>query len=144
MLRLELTGRRGRIKRWCLDVVKEDMKWLGVREEEAEGGVKWKHVIGWGHPWREQPEGKPLQKQSNLTVALNCVCRHPGAGSAPPGGPSQDPWEVLSHNDGWCGDWVAEQERERQVSVCSAVSERLVALLHGEGRQERTWGQCIK
>ncbi|CAF96781.1 unnamed protein product [Tetraodon nigroviridis] len=39
MLRLELPGRRprGRTKRRFMDVVKEDMKVVGAREEDAEG-----------------------------------------------------------------------------------------------------------
>ena len=38
MMRLELPGRRprGRSERRFLDVVKEDMKLVGVREEDAE------------------------------------------------------------------------------------------------------------
>ena len=41
VMRLELPGRRsrGRLKRRFVDVVKEDMKLVGVREEDAEVGV---------------------------------------------------------------------------------------------------------
>ncbi|KAF7651093.1 hypothetical protein LDENG_00116160 [Lucifuga dentata] len=52
MLRLELPGRRprGRPKRRFMDVVKEDMKLVGVREEEAEDRVRWKQMIRCGDP----------------------------------------------------------------------------------------------
>ena len=44
MMRLELAGRRsgGRPKRRFMDVVKEKLKSVGVREEDAEDGVRWK------------------------------------------------------------------------------------------------------
>ena len=47
MLRLELPGRRprGRPKRRFMDVVKEDMKVVAVREEEAEDRVRWRQMI---------------------------------------------------------------------------------------------------
>ncbi|KAF7655665.1 hypothetical protein LDENG_00052730 [Lucifuga dentata] len=52
MLRLELPGRRprGRPKRRFMDVVKEDMKLVGVREEEAEDRVRWRQLIRCGDP----------------------------------------------------------------------------------------------
>ncbi|KAF7651992.1 hypothetical protein LDENG_00102870 [Lucifuga dentata] len=52
MLRLELPGRRprGRPKRRFMDVVKEDMKLVGVREEEAEDRVRWRQMIRCGEP----------------------------------------------------------------------------------------------
>ncbi|KAF7647206.1 hypothetical protein LDENG_00175930 [Lucifuga dentata] len=52
MLRLELPGRRprGRPKRRFMDVVKEDMKLVGVREEEAEDRVRWRQMIRCGDP----------------------------------------------------------------------------------------------
>ncbi|KAF3697499.1 hypothetical protein EXN66_Car013179 [Channa argus] len=50
MLRLELPGRRsrGRAKRRFMDVVREDMKLVGVREEDAEDRVRWRHMIRCG------------------------------------------------------------------------------------------------
>ena len=47
MLRLELPGRRprGRPKRRFMDVVKEDMKVVGVKEKEAEDRVRWRQMI---------------------------------------------------------------------------------------------------
>ena len=44
MRRLELPGRRssGKPKRGIMDVVKEDMKLFGVREEDAENRVRWR------------------------------------------------------------------------------------------------------
>ncbi|KAF3697472.1 hypothetical protein EXN66_Car013152 [Channa argus] len=50
MLRLELPGRRsrGRAKRRFMDVVREDMKLVGVREEDAEDRVRWRQMIRCG------------------------------------------------------------------------------------------------
>lgn len=44
MLSLKLLGRRpkGRPKRRFIDVVKEDMKVVGVTEEHAEAKVRWR------------------------------------------------------------------------------------------------------
>ncbi|KAK2897556.1 hypothetical protein Q8A73_013936 [Channa argus] len=52
MLRLELPGRRsrGRPKRRFMDVVREDMKLVGVSEEDAEDRVRWRHMIRCGNP----------------------------------------------------------------------------------------------
>ncbi|KAK2910488.1 hypothetical protein Q8A73_008203 [Channa argus] len=52
MLRLELPGRRsrGRPKRRFMDVVREDMKLVGVSEEDAEDRVRWRHMIRCGDP----------------------------------------------------------------------------------------------
>uniref|UniRef100_A0A672RBG6 Leucine--tRNA ligase, cytoplasmic n=1 Tax=Sinocyclocheilus grahami TaxID=75366 RepID=A0A672RBG6_SINGR len=53
MLRLELPGRRprGRPKRRFMDVVKEDMKVVGLREEDAEGDrARWRQMIRCGDP----------------------------------------------------------------------------------------------
>lgn len=51
-LRLEVGGRRprGRPKRRYMDGVKEDMRSVGLREEDAEDGVRWRQMIGCGHP----------------------------------------------------------------------------------------------
>ena len=50
MMRLELPGwrPRGRPKRRFMDVVKEDMKIAGEREEDAEDGVRWRGMIHCG------------------------------------------------------------------------------------------------
>ena len=47
MRRLELPGRRsrGRPKRRFMDAVKEDMKIVGVRGEDAEDRVRWRRMI---------------------------------------------------------------------------------------------------
>ncbi|XP_013866635.1 uncharacterized protein LOC106519479 [Austrofundulus limnaeus] len=52
MLRMELPGRRprGRPKRRFMDGVKEDMKVVGVREEDAEDRVTWKQKTHCGNP----------------------------------------------------------------------------------------------
>ena len=52
MLRLELPGKRprGRPKRRFMDVVKEDMKVVGVREEDAKDRVRWRQMIRCGDP----------------------------------------------------------------------------------------------
>ncbi|XP_053714091.1 cyclic nucleotide gated channel subunit alpha 1a isoform X1 [Synchiropus splendidus] len=50
MLRLELPGRRwrGRPQRRLMEVVKEDMRIVGLREEEAEDRVRWRRRIHCG------------------------------------------------------------------------------------------------
>ena len=47
MMRLELPDRRprGRPKRGFMVVVKEDMKLVGTREEDAEDRVRWRWMI---------------------------------------------------------------------------------------------------
>ena len=52
MTRLELPARRprGRPKRRLMDVVKEDIKSVGVRGEDAEDRVRWKQMIPCGIP----------------------------------------------------------------------------------------------
>lgn len=59
MLRSELAGRRprGRATRSLMDVVKEDKKLVGVREDSVEDRVTGRQMIGCSHPWREQPKG---------------------------------------------------------------------------------------
>lgn len=54
-------------------------------------------------------------------------------------GPScQNSREMLPEHDGQSGNCNARQTDDCQVSVCSAVSQRLVALLHRTGREEST------
>ena len=50
MMWLELSDRRarGRPKRRFMDVVKEDMKFDGVRKEDAENRVRWRQMIHCG------------------------------------------------------------------------------------------------
>lgn len=52
MLSFELPGRRprGRPRRRFMDVVKEDMKVVGAREEDAEDRVRWRQLIRCGDP----------------------------------------------------------------------------------------------
>ena len=52
MLSFELPGRRprGRPKRRFMDVVKEDMKVVGVREEDAKDRARWRQLIRCGDP----------------------------------------------------------------------------------------------
>ena len=59
-MRLELPGwgSGGRPKRRFMDVVKEDMKLVGVREKDAECRVRCCRMIFCGDPWREKQEGK--------------------------------------------------------------------------------------
>ena len=51
-MRLELPDRRSRrrTKRRFMDSVKEDMKLVGVGEEDAEDGVRWRRMIRCGDP----------------------------------------------------------------------------------------------
>lgn len=59
MPRLELAGGRprGRAAQSFMEVVKEDVKIVGVREDSAEDRVTPRKMIGCGHSWREQPIG---------------------------------------------------------------------------------------
>lgn len=41
-----------------MDVVKEDMELVGVREEDAEESVKWRQMIGRVDPRRDRPNYK--------------------------------------------------------------------------------------
>ena len=52
MMEMELPGkrRRGRPKRRYLDVVKEDMKEVGVKEMDIEDTKIWRMMIRYGHP----------------------------------------------------------------------------------------------
>ena len=51
MMEMELLGkRRGRPKRRFLDVVKEDMKEVGVKEMDIEDRKMWRMMIRCGHP----------------------------------------------------------------------------------------------
>ena len=52
MMEMELPGkrRRGRPKRRFLDVVKEDMKEVGVKEMDIEDRKMWRIMICCGHP----------------------------------------------------------------------------------------------
>ena len=51
MMEMELPGkrRRGRTKRRFLDVVKEDMKEVGVKEMDIEDRKMWRMMIRCGH-----------------------------------------------------------------------------------------------
>ena len=52
MLEMELPGKRrkGRPKRRYMDAVKEDMRAVGVTEEDAEDRGRWKQMIRCGDP----------------------------------------------------------------------------------------------
>ena len=52
MMEMELPGkrRRGRPKRRFLDVVKEDMKEVGVKEMDIKDRKMWRMMIRCGHP----------------------------------------------------------------------------------------------
>lgn len=52
MPRLELPGKkdRGRPKRRCMDVVRDDMKLVDAREVDAEDIVKWRQMIHFKDP----------------------------------------------------------------------------------------------
>ena len=41
-----------------MDVVKENMKLVGVREEDGEDRVRWRRIIQSGNLWREQLKEK--------------------------------------------------------------------------------------
>ena len=79
MLRMELPGRRprGRPKRRFMDVVKEDMRVVGVREDEAEDRVRWKQMIRCA----ATPEGKsPKEKKKILTICTQPFLIYSGTG----------------------------------------------------------------
>ena len=67
MMRLERPGRRsrGRPKRRFMDVVKEDMKLVGVREEDAEDRVRWRQMICCG-----VPKGKSQKKKKKMIFSI--------------------------------------------------------------------------
>ena len=52
MLRMELPGKRkrGRPKRWFMDVVKEDMTEVEVMEKDTEDRNNWRRKIRCGDP----------------------------------------------------------------------------------------------
>ena len=52
MMKLELPGRRsgGRPEMRVMDVVKEDMKLAGVREEDVDDRVRWRKMNHCGDP----------------------------------------------------------------------------------------------
>ena len=50
---MELPSLEGRPKRRFMDVAKEDMNIVSVREQEAEDRVGWRQMIGCSNPRRE-------------------------------------------------------------------------------------------
>lgn len=58
-----------------MDVAEEDEKMVGVREEDAEDGVRWSQMIGCSHPCREQPKAEkeedPLLKIMKSRSCIN-------------------------------------------------------------------------
>lgn len=54
-----------------MDGAEEDEKLVGVREEDAEDGVRWSQMIGCGHPGREQPKAEK-QGDSQLRRMKSC------------------------------------------------------------------------
>lgn len=56
-----------------MDVVKEDVKLVGVREDSAEDRVTQRRMIGCGHPWREQPKGN----EDEYRFILEHITGHP-------------------------------------------------------------------
>lgn len=53
-----------------MDVVTENTKSVGVREQDAEDIVKWRQMIGCGHPWRKQPTEKEDSWEQMTSWAL--------------------------------------------------------------------------
>lgn len=56
------------------DAVKEGVKLVGVREESAEGGVRWGRMIGRRHHCGQQPRGIRRRKKTEkkkLKLVLN-------------------------------------------------------------------------
>lgn len=51
-------GRQEAKRKSFMDMVKEDVKLVGVRIDSAEDRVTWRQMIGCRHPWRKQPRGK--------------------------------------------------------------------------------------
>lgn len=51
-----------------MPVVKEDMKLVGAREDDAEEAVKRRQLIGCGHRWRERPRA-----EDGVVVCRVCV-----------------------------------------------------------------------
>lgn len=53
-----------------MDVVKEDMKLVGAREEDY--GVRQRLAIGCGHPWSSQPKQAEYIDWTRFTSAWDC------------------------------------------------------------------------
>lgn len=72
--RLELPGRQRpsvKPKRRFIDVVKEDMKLVGVREEDAEYRVRWRHLIGCGDRREKKTNVKKMSRaDKNIPVMM--------------------------------------------------------------------------
>lgn len=49
-----------------MDAEMENMESVGVREEDAQDRVRWRQMIGCGHPRREQLKGKKKKKRTFL------------------------------------------------------------------------------
>lgn len=42
-----------------MDVVEDDVQLVGVEEDaDKDKGVRWRHLIGCGRPWRDQRKGE--------------------------------------------------------------------------------------
>lgn len=72
--RLELPGRRRpsvKPKRRFIDAVKEDMKLVSVREEDAEYRVGWRHLIGCGDRREKKTNVKKMScADKNIPVMM--------------------------------------------------------------------------
>ena len=56
--------KRGRPNRTFLDVMKEDMQWVGVTEEDAGDRVRWKQTIYCGGNLKRETGGYTLRNDS--------------------------------------------------------------------------------
>lgn len=53
-----------------MDVLKENMKMVGVTKEEAKDRVRWRHMIRWGVPERDQLKEEEVLKVFVLSGVL--------------------------------------------------------------------------
>ena len=70
---LFIQRRRGRPKRRFLDVVKENMKEVSVKEMDIEDKKKWRMMICCGHPWLM---GKAERRKRRRFIHYLLNCRH--------------------------------------------------------------------
>ena len=84
MLRMELPGKRkrGRPKRRFMDVVKEDMAEVEVKEEDADDSSNWRLKIRCGDPLWEKAERRRRRRRCSMRetreiALLHVACEKP-------------------------------------------------------------------
>ena len=70
MMEMELPGKRRRLKRRFLDVVKEDMGQVGAKETDVEDRKMWQMMIRCGHPWLKGKAERKRRLRYELTKII--------------------------------------------------------------------------